>query len=385
LKTSRGKSSSSQNTDDLRRTDNKSSKEAQRKAPFHHLQENKNMKNSKRFRLFVFGLTLLLLPNANLFAQQPQDNKKAEKETKEATKTCPISYKLPPSVSIGNQAFQNFIKVMSLPSGQRQKAFSNLPDEEKAGVFKTQLALQFIRRADLNQDQKNLLLETILKTSAETYDRAAPEKRTKAEQADAMLQEKALAVFAPNEAYLIFAGLNGAKEDVELLQKYENLTSLTTMGKRRQAFRDLSPAERSSLWKTQMIYYLATSKFNKEQQDFILEVISLSTPVAFDFPTIRDGVRNEETKTLDALEEKALTLFSKEEVAAYFMSFGIHKIPASSQNDLISGPNNCDCAWFCFPCEACHAGTGCKRVETGCGWSGGSPCTAGCKLLENCP
>ena len=326
---------------------------------------------------------LFSLFTSNILAQKT-DSVKTEQPQKECS--LKNGFKLPAIISIGNEAFKNYIEIMSLPSGKRQRAFSELSNEDKAIVFKVQLALQFVKRPNLTKEQNDLILETISKISADTYDKGNPDKVIKAEKDSQELQDKALSIFPPNEAYEIFATLNGEKDrEINLLRKYEEAISLPTMGKRQKLFREMSPTERSNFWRTQMVYYLSTSKLNKEQQNFILKFISLATPKALDLPTIKDGARNEETNALDALEEEAFRLFTKEEVAAIFMSFGIHKIPGSSQNELLPGPNDCDCRWFCFPCEACHAGTGCTETTSGCGWSGDKPCTHGCRLLQNCP
>ena len=116
---------------------------------------------------------------------------------------------MPQSISIGNEAFKVCIEVMSLLQGKRQKAFSELSNENKAYVFKVGLALQFIKRPNLNKNQNDLILETISKISSDTYDKSTSEKITKAEKEFQDLEGKALELFSPNEAFEIFATLNG--------------------------------------------------------------------------------------------------------------------------------------------------------------------------------
>lgn len=296
-------------------------------------------------------------------------------------------YKLPSLVPVGNDALRNYIKIAALPAGKKQQAFSEASNEDKAQIFKIHLALQFMKRPDLNKDQKDLIMDVISKVSTATYDRSTPEKRGKIEQDESVLEERALSVFPSRETYEIFADLGGSSTDLEILQKYEEAISLPTMAQRQKLFRETTPLERSNLWKTQMIYYLATAKFNKAQQDFVLEVIALSTPRAFDFPRGGSASRNEETKTMDALETKAFNLFSKEEVFAFFMNLGIHKLPVSradqTQGYVIEEPtpsSPCSCRWLCFGCFECKSG-GCTETPAGCGLFLNSPCTSRCENM----
>lgn len=338
-----------------------------------------NKKNNLAlFALLAIGLISSL--TLNLPAQKV-DSVKSERSPKQCSSE---KFVMPQSVVIGSEAIANFIKVTSLPSGKRQRAFSDLLNEEKASVFKVQLALQFVKRPDLTKEQKDLILDAISKISADTYNKEKHELIAKNTKQAEELQQKALAIFPPNEAYAIFASLSGEKDDINFLKKYESFISLATMGGRRNFFSESSPFEKSELWKAQMVNYLATTNFNKAQQEPVVEVISLSTPQAFSFPTIEGEDKNNETKALDALEAKANKLFSKEEVFAFFMSFGIHKIAPPINVDIINTNHgieperpNCDCNYFCW-WGNCR-GEDCRGTLDGCGWSGGAPCVFKCQ------
>lgn len=340
------------------------------------------MKRNNLAFLILLTLGLNSMLSLSIFGQD------IEKEVKETTKACtPTIYVLPTTVSVGNKAFENYIKVMSLPSGKRQKAFSDLSNEDKAGLYKVKLALQFIKNHDLRKEQKDLILDTISNISAETYSNSeAAEKEAND------LQEKALAVFPADQAYNIFATINGdTTYEIGILNKYETTISFPKMGARRTYFRNSSLIEKSEIWRTQMVFHLATSKLNKAQQNLILEIIYLSTPKAFELPEVENGVKNLDAIALDALETKAFELFSKEEVFALFMSFGSHKIlpippkEKDSQNELVD--SSCDCNWWCGAlCVFCE-GTSCARTRSGCGWSGRSACGGRCASgpSPNCP
>lgn len=337
----------------------------------------------KKLVLFTFfAVTLFSFFAVNITAQKP-DLSTNEQPLKECSGE---KFVMPQSLSVNNEVFANFIKVMSLPLGERQKSFSDLSNEEKANIFKVQMALQFIKRPNLTKEQKDLILDTISKTSADSYIKENGEKRTKALQEAENLERRANSIFSPNDAYTIFASLSGEKKDIELLQKYENLM-LFSFPSRKKTFRTLSPFEKSQIWKAQMVYFLATSKFSKTQIEFFPEIISLSTEKAFNLPSGKDDPKNDESKLLDSLEEKAFKLFSKEEVFIMFMSIGkaetISPINSPTQ-DLAPAPvSDCSCRWFCGPCYTCSE-TGCDETRDGCGWRLGSPCTGRC-IFVPCP
>lgn len=293
-------------------------------------------------------------------------------------KCSPIAFTMPQSIAVGNKAFENFIKVMSLPSGKRQAAFSELSNEEKASVIKVKLALEFVKRPDLTKEQNSLILDTISKISADTYDRANREKVVKSDKDTQELQAKALVVFSPNEAYEIFANLNGEKIiEINLLTKYKEVLSLRTIGKRQQMFRDATTLEKSNIWKAQMIFHLATARLNKSQLEFIEGTIPLLTSNAFDLPTVEGQLMNEDTKALNLLKPKAFELFSKEEVFAIFMSLGIQEPIAARDIEYEPERRPCECNWWCGASSLCNAG-GCNMTNSGCGWYGNDPCVMAC-------
>lgn len=325
-------------------------------------------KNFVRSSLLVFGVISIL--SFDSFAQEitsPSKNQIQE-------------------IKSENNVLQNYAKTSSLSVNERAKFFSNLSAEDKTSLFKLQMALQFIKRSDLTKEQKDVLLDGISLTSPEIYEKSTTEQRAKAEQVAKTLQQKSLAVFPPNEAYEIFASISGGNDDVRLLQKYQESISFPTMLERRRFFREASPTNRSDIWKVQMAYYLATDKLNRQQQDFILEVISLSTPEGFVFPSSKDEAKNTSRKTLDDLREKALDLFSREEIFKIFMSLGrAEEKPSLKDGSTQNVRPECGCTWWCSPCHRCDTG-GCDSTTSGCGWTLGDPWTGRCVFdVNTCP
>jgi hypothetical protein len=284
---------------------------------------------------------------------------------------------MPSSIAVGNEAFANFIKIMSLPGGQRQRAFSDISNDEKANLYRVKLALEFAKRPNLSKEQKSLILESISAVSAETYNKENPESAVKAEKQAEDFERKAASIFPRSEVFSIFVGINGDKAaDIAFLRKYEEKLALP-MNIRRKTMREVSPAEKSDFWKAQLVYHLVTAKLNKAQFEFIAETISLLTVNAFDFPKISGQPENEETKAIKSLEPKILELFSKEEAFAIFMGLGIHKEVPADPNLIPPGPLDCQCRNWCGADQLCGP-EDCIRTPDGCGIWGSSSCLYRC-------
>jgi hypothetical protein len=334
----------------------------------------------KKYSLVLFMLILVGLFNLNVFAQKVETVKTEQPNAKCSSKP----FVIPQSIPIKNKALQNFIRIASLPSAKRPKEFSALYNEEKVGVYKMQLALQFLKYPDLTKQQKDLILETISNTSTETYDKENPEKIAKADRVAQDLEDKALVIFTPNMVYSIFSSIDATKADIEMMQKYEDILLIPSMSLRRKNFRESSSLNKSLLWKSQLVYYLATSKLNKIQQDFFIEMISLSSQSAFDIPSRPNEIRNDDVKKMDALmdalEEKSFKLFTKEEIFSYFMSLGIHQLPKPNPNENVRlSETDCDCRWWCGPCKSCTSSS-CSETLSGCGLTLRKPCTSLCEV-----
>jgi hypothetical protein len=331
------------------------------------------MNKKTSFACFILLIIGLISSTAiNTAAQN-----KVSAEIKQAQKTI-----------VADKGLQNYIDISSLPTNKRPAAFSALSAEDKANLFKLHLALQFVKRPNLTKEQRDLILDSIPMIAPETYNLENAEARAKAQQSAGVLEAKSKTLFPFQEAFEIFASLSGNQEDVSMLQKYQNAISLPTMLERRKLFREASPSDRSDLWKIQMAYYLATYQLNKNQQEFILEVISLSNSEAFVVPSAKNESKTAARTALSALEERAVKLFTKENVFTIFMSLGSEKTISkddTNQAERPPAPTECGCNWWCSPCNSCQSG-GCAETTSGCGWTLGSACTGKCVVnIDTCP
>ena len=120
--------------------------------------------------------------------------------------------------NLADKVLQTYIDISSLPMDKRRKVFIEASAEEKANLFKLHLALQFIKRPNLNKEQKELIVDSISMITPQSYDLENPGNRVKAQQDASVLEARAKTLFQGKDAFEIFASLGGEKTDAELLQ-----------------------------------------------------------------------------------------------------------------------------------------------------------------------
>src|SRR5262245_28039696 len=108
----------------------------------------------------------------------------------------------------------------------------NLPSEEKAALMRFHLAFQAITRLDLTAEQKALIWESLSLIKADSY--ARTDAYAQAELAG--FAERVQNLFPGRNRFEIFGNIGGTKDDVAMLQKYEDLTPLNDL-QRKAVFR----------------------------------------------------------------------------------------------------------------------------------------------------
>ncbi|MBA3634375.1 MAG: hypothetical protein H0W58_16445 [Acidobacteria bacterium] len=160
-------------------------------------------------------------------------------------------------VNAKNNVLQSYIEISSLPMNERRKFFNDLSAGDKANLFKLHLALQFVKRPNLSNEQKDLILQTIPTLSFESYEKANSEAIAKTRQEASLLQQKARVIFSKQEGFEIFANLGGDTTEIDLLQKYQDISTLS-LSKRKDVFRKVLAKDKSNLWKVHLALNLAT-------------------------------------------------------------------------------------------------------------------------------
>jgi hypothetical protein len=222
----------------------------------------------------------------------------------------------------------------------------------------------------MSREQKDFILDAVSKVSADLYDQGNPENVKLSEEIGQEMENKAMAIFLPKDAAEILSALFENKdEDVALLRKYDNLLKFGTRA-RRKIVREMPVTDRVNIWKTQLVYHLATGKFLKAQNEFIMEFLMSLSPETF--ASRAHLSKEEEAKVLEKLESGIFAVFSKPEGYAIFMEIGIQKSVPDAPN---SQPVWCDCRWYC-------ASGGCANWTCvyfpDCGPTGDWDCTNRC-------
>jgi hypothetical protein len=280
---------------------------------------------------------------------------------------------LPSSISVNNEAFDDFIRIASLPTKERRLLFAKLLNEQKASFIKVNLALQFVKRANMTKEQQEFVLDAISKVSADLYDKSDPEKTRRNEQSSLGVMNKALELFPGKDAGDFIEPLMANKdEEVTLLQKYEDLLK-NGMNARKAIAKEMPLTERVNIWKVQLAYHLATGKFSKNQNEFILEMLTSLSPETF---TSRIGLtKEEEAKANEMLVSSIFRVFTKEEGFAIFMAIGIQKYVRDERTEPTGlRPPTCDCLFWCSGSQSCGGSNGCMSSPDGCGPWGISGC-----------
>lgn len=274
-----------------------------------------------------------------------------------------------PQTSVGKKnVLQNYIDISSLTMNKRPKVFNELSAQDKANLFRFHLALQFIKRPNLSKEQKDVILDGILITTSETYSKESPDKIAKTQQENGLLEARAKVAFLGQEGFEIFASLSGDNNDVQNLQKYQLVTAFKYQVERRAAFSNLSIQEKSNTMRIHLALQMANRSLNKEQNEFIVEAMSLINPSIYG---VKKGMDewNKIHESLNFLKDRMMSFFPKEEAFEIFASLGGEK--GSTENTEELAPN-CSCSGSSDYCgwwrsgASCGGGS-CRFQVGGCG------------------
>lgn len=327
--------------------------------------------NLALFTLFIVGLFSLF--TINISAQN-----KVSTTTETSTKTCSgEKFVMPSSIAVGNDAFATYIKVASLSMDERKTAFRNLSNEDKAAFIKVNLALQFVKRPNMTKEQQEFVLYAISKVFADIWDKSDSEKIRRSQQLGLEIESKAFGLFGFKDAGDFVEPLNTNKEaEVAFLQKYENLLK-SGMQLRKKLVKEIPIAERVEIWKTQLAYHLATSSFNNNQKEFIVEIMPNIQAI---LEASSNLSKDEKTKYVEVLESSMFKVFTKAEAFAIFMEVGIQKFVKDDAETTNLLQATCNCRWYCSSGgDSCNDNY-CNRVDR-CGpfdsWECYSRCSRG--------
>lgn len=228
---------------------------------------------------------------------------------------------MPASIEATRDVFGDYLRVAALPADKRGSAFSELSNEQRAFFVKVNWALQLVKRPGMTRDQQNFIMEAISMVSPDMYERSDPEKIRASDQAAYEMINRAFALFPRRDVGDFVEPMQMPKDrEVALVQRYEALLK-NGMTKRSELAGEMPVGDRINIWKTQLAYHLATGRFSKAQNEFILGEMMSLTPETF-APRVH-FTKEEESEAVAKALSRIYNVFTKEEGYAIFMTVGI--------------------------------------------------------------
>lgn len=331
--------------------------------------------NSRSVRFISFIVGLIGLFSVNISAQ----NKVSNTSQGAATACAGKKFVMPASIETATDVFGDYLRVASAPTDKRGSLFSKLTNEQKAAFVKVNWALQLVKRPGMTTDQQNFVLDMISKVSPDIYDRSDPEK-TRANEQDAYgIMNRAMGLFERRDWGDFIEPIQMPKDrEVALVQKYQDLLKFGTRN-RMDLTKEMPVNDRVNVWKTQLAYHLATGKFSRSQNEFILETLMYISPEFFERTNLtKEGESEAGVKLL----ARILAVFPKEEGYAIFMAVGIHKDVKDEPTDPTNlQEKKCQCLVYCSSwSEVCGEEHGCVS-NINCGPGGMLGCHFMCEPI----
>ena len=229
------------------------------------------------------------------------------------------------------EVLKKYKELASLSAPERRIAFTDASAADKSSFWRVHLALYLVKRPELSEAQRRVVLDAISLSSPEFF--AAIDSnalaRTSGEDALRSLTQRALSAFPKDEAAEVFSNLGGGTADDDILQRYNQISALA-LKQRKAAFRNASTRDKSSLWRTHLALSLVRHpELNELQKQIIVEAMSLATDRSFEvgFDRVRGGIRS--------LENQAIVAFTKEDGIKIFATLG--DVTAQATNSLDAG------------------------------------------------
>lgn len=270
---------------------------------------------------------------------------------------------------VRNEFVQIYKEVSTLTAPERKVFFRNASPKNRSNLWKTHLAFFFVKNPNLNNEQKNLILETIAMSTAELFEISNNSDKEVTLQ---LLSQRALGVFTKKEASEIFGNLGGEVDEIKLLQNYQDISAFS-ISKRKAMFRNASAKDRSNLWRVHLALYLASQPdFSVEQKELLTDVISFITPELYQLIESDSESKTNVESSAELLTKRALVVFSRQEAAKIFTILGL-----GSKNEQ----TNCESSLIdVVPIDVPPGGS---RPDCNCHRGIGDMCRYGC-IGTNC-
>lgn len=216
---------------------------------------------------------------------------------------------------------QKYRKISAVPDPR--DFFRGYRETDRSLLWKVHLALQLVKRPDLNEWQVRIILDAISVSTPEFFassDKSA--RTTKADETLQSLKKRALSEFPKNEAASLFAKRAGPAPEDDLLKLYYDFSALP-LKKRKASFRNASSNVKSDLWRTHLALSLVTrSELSARQTEIILAAMSLATDEHFRVLSTDLSWKAKVRDPLRSLEDQIVSDFAPEDASQIFATLG---------------------------------------------------------------
>ena len=221
---------------------------------------------------------ILLLGALVLFSSQPRNHANANDVDLESNE---------------GELLDKYITLCAQPIPERIRSMQALSATERSHVWRLHLGLFLARHPTLTRDQQSIVIETLLLTTPKLFGTPEPNNavwRSQVLEPVENLRRRGQQVFSRDEIVQIFAEV-GSPQDLEVLEKYAQFSQLNK-DDRKTRFNQLSPQERSELWRTHFGLNLGRhSEWTDQQRSIVIEAIGIASPALFQIPKDKDWTR----------------------------------------------------------------------------------------------
>jgi len=241
-----------------------------------------------------------------------------------------------------------------------------LSSAERSHVWRLHLGIFLARHPTLSREQQNIIVETILLATPQFF--KAPEPSNPIWRAQVLepienLRRRGLQIFSSEEIAQIFAEIGGP-QDLDLIEKYTQFSQLRR-SERKVRFNQISPQDRSDLWRVHLGLNLARhAEWTDQQRSIVLEAIGIASPALYQIPKDKNWTRLVD-EPIRLFAQRTLLLFSEQEVETLFAELGSDEPKAHHAKLTIDG--NCSCSSVSTYCTYSCFSNDCTVLTWGCG------------------
>lgn len=258
-----------------------------------------------------------------------------------------------------------YLRLCRQNVSDRIQSMRELSATERSYIWRLHLGLFIAQNPGLTKDQRTVVVETLQLATPQMFGTPQPNNpvwRSRVLEPLENLRRRGLQIFSSAEIEQIFAEV-GSSQDLEMLEKYTQFSQLDR-GARKTKFNQISPEEKSDLFRVHLGLNLARHpEWTDDQRFIVLEAINIASPELYKIPKDKSWTRLVD-EPIRLFAQRTLLLFSKPEAAALFAELGGDEPQAHHAKPPQS---NCSCSHESDYCSRFCFSTNCTVLTWGCG------------------